>query len=290
MGGGGDSTPPKLTFNSFFASESPEPPGMLTPPLRPPVSIPFQWESAPGKPRTTRNITPNTTNNTTTNPSYVRSLELPPRLLAEGKMTNIPSPTTVLEGPYMGRSVSVSFSSSFCRDHFSSPHEEGLKGGGGGGIGGVLMEGFYGYLRKIGMRGNKQVGVDSFDISSNDETCLGGEGKGRGEVKVGIFKRSGSLISRSNTKSSHLWTAGDSSGHETRFDYLSWGALAVAPEMLALSPSFSKFSFQFFSRSFNSEAHALTALGVHSPAFSLYEPHEATKLIDYVVSLQPVKA
>ncbi|KAF6170695.1 hypothetical protein GIB67_015647 [Kingdonia uniflora] len=75
--------------------------------------------------------------------------------------------------------------------------------------------------------------------------------------------------------------------YETRTNDLSWDALAVAPEMLALSSSFSEFSFQFFSRSFNSKAHALTVLGVHSPTLSLNEPDEATKLIDYVVSLQP---
>lgn len=68
-----------------------------TPPLHPSVSIPFQWEEAPGKPKVTKS-------------KAARCLDLPPRLTLllneAGKMTNTPSPTTVFDGPYVGRSFS----------------------------------------------------------------------------------------------------------------------------------------------------------------------------------------
>ncbi|MCD7448664.1 hypothetical protein HAX54_045312 [Datura stramonium] len=71
-----------------------------TPPLHPSVSVPFHWEEAPGKPKSpTRKYS-----------KTARCLDLPPRLtllLSEaGKITNTPSPTTVLDGPYVGRSFS----------------------------------------------------------------------------------------------------------------------------------------------------------------------------------------
>ncbi|XP_059304577.1 uncharacterized protein At4g00950 [Lycium ferocissimum] len=67
-----------------------------TPPLHPLVSIPFQWEEAPGKPKSP------------TKSKVARCLDLPPRLLLSEamKITNTPSPTTVLNGPYVGRSFS----------------------------------------------------------------------------------------------------------------------------------------------------------------------------------------
>ncbi|XP_047963651.1 uncharacterized protein At4g00950-like isoform X2 [Salvia hispanica] len=86
---------PKLTLSKLPHCK-PSPQHMQTPPLRPLVSIPFHWEEAPGRPRG-RDATP---------PSSKRCLELPPRLLQEeGKVTMTPSPTTVLDGPYVGRSL-----------------------------------------------------------------------------------------------------------------------------------------------------------------------------------------
>lgn len=62
---------------------------MQTPPLRPSASIPFQWEEAPGKPRST--LTP-----------PARCLELPPRMLQEEAKISI-----------MGRSLSLACTFSF---------------------------------------------------------------------------------------------------------------------------------------------------------------------------------
>ncbi|XP_055826755.1 uncharacterized protein LOC129895124 [Solanum dulcamara] len=68
-----------------------------TPPFHPTVTIPFQWEEVPGKPKVTKSKT-------------ARCLDLPPRLTSllneAGKITSTPSPTTVLDGPYVGRSFS----------------------------------------------------------------------------------------------------------------------------------------------------------------------------------------
>lgn len=74
--------------------QSPEHPGMLTPPLHTSVSVPFRWEEQPGKPRpcTALSIIPFDLT--------PKCLELPPRLLFDNLE---PSPTTVLEGPYVDR-------------------------------------------------------------------------------------------------------------------------------------------------------------------------------------------
>lgn len=100
------SSTPKLSLYSL-PSKPPPPPGSLTPPLHTVASIPFQWEEAPGKPRPVSLATSNYKSRA------ARCLDLPPRLLTErSRVTNIASPTTVLEGPYEGgRSVSFSLGS-----------------------------------------------------------------------------------------------------------------------------------------------------------------------------------
>ncbi|KAK9914441.1 hypothetical protein M0R45_038221 [Rubus argutus] len=62
---------PKLSLFSL-PSQPPEPPGTLTPPLLTSVSVPFQWEEAPGKPR-------HCGGGTEPKAKCARSLELPPR-------------------------------------------------------------------------------------------------------------------------------------------------------------------------------------------------------------------
>lgn len=100
------STVPKLSLFSFpgnnKAATSMEPPGMLTPPIKALASIPFQWEEAPGKPRP---CCAGAGDDGESKPkNVVRCLELPPRLLNEAKVASsgMPSPTTVLDGPYVG--------------------------------------------------------------------------------------------------------------------------------------------------------------------------------------------
>ncbi|KAM7268852.1 hypothetical protein ACFE04_011018 [Oxalis oulophora] len=88
-------TPPKLSIFSFPSNRDYDNINMLTPPVHTSASIPFQWEEAPGKPKPSRH---SNNNNTIPcqKPIAARSLELPPRL---SNITNMPSPTTVLDGP-----------------------------------------------------------------------------------------------------------------------------------------------------------------------------------------------
>lgn len=106
-----NSSTPKLCLYNF-PSKKMEPLGMLTPPMRSFASIPFKWEEAPGKPRTS------TAEVTTALPKSktVRCLVPPPRLMSihTSKVTNMPSPTTVLDEPFsIGRSISSSGGRSF---------------------------------------------------------------------------------------------------------------------------------------------------------------------------------
>ncbi|KAG8381129.1 hypothetical protein BUALT_Bualt06G0090300 [Buddleja alternifolia] len=80
---------------------------MLTPPLHPSVSIPFRWEEAPGKPRaTTEKAAPPFA--TTATPPPSKNTADPSR-----KITIMSSPAVVLDGPYMGRSLSLACTFSF---------------------------------------------------------------------------------------------------------------------------------------------------------------------------------
>ncbi|XP_076952002.1 uncharacterized protein LOC143625588 [Bidens hawaiensis] len=91
------STPPKL---SLFSLPSKPPPDGVTPPPNTVATIPFLWEEAPGKPKCT---TTSTSTNIPPKSKTVRSLDLPPRLTTLSPNNIIvPSPTTVLGGPYEG--------------------------------------------------------------------------------------------------------------------------------------------------------------------------------------------
>ncbi|KAF8412103.1 hypothetical protein HHK36_000058 [Tetracentron sinense] len=205
MGSELESEPSPTPTLSLFSlpSKSPEPTGMLTPPLRTPASVPFQWEEAPGKPRACTN--------TLSRPSSARSrrcLELPPRLLlTEVKVTNMPSPTTVLDGPYVGRSVSYSSFSRERQRSFSSPER--------GQLGAVICSkrdrGYFGSWRKTGLKVNKEVGEGSF-VFPYSGSGVGGAVDGENgdeitaKVKITRIRRSGSFLRLSHTRS-HLWAS-----------------------------------------------------------------------------------
>ncbi|RRT43951.1 hypothetical protein B296_00052976 [Ensete ventricosum] len=89
-------TPPKLSLSSVPGQRM-KPLGTATPPPRVLVSVPFMWEEVPGKPRKQQ-----TTGGHGMMPGVVRSLDLPPRMVAamiELKSNKTLSPTTVLDGP-----------------------------------------------------------------------------------------------------------------------------------------------------------------------------------------------
>ncbi|KAJ0102873.1 hypothetical protein Patl1_05184 [Pistacia atlantica] len=181
---------PKLSLFSFPMSKGQEPPGMLTPPVNIPASIPFQWEEAPGKPRNS------CVTQSKPKPASARCLELPPRLLCETKMINIPSPTTVLDGPDVGRSLSYTLS--FRRGgSLRRENKEGL----------LFWSSRWGSFKK-----NKvNVGGRNSDILDSSAASGGGDGGSDGGAKVKITrvrKRSVSFLSlKSHTSSSHMWTS-----------------------------------------------------------------------------------
>ncbi|GAV66184.1 DUF688 domain-containing protein [Cephalotus follicularis] len=181
------STPPKLSLFSFPNKAQEKSAWMLTPPIHSSVSIPFQWEEAPGKPKPCSTRSKSST-------TAARCLELPPRLLSETKVNAISSPTTVLDGPDAGRSLS-----------YKLPH----------GKGGSFRSPedrhriIFGSNRwRMSFKKNKEVVAGAFDFSSpvSQDGDYGGGGGGCGtHVKITRVRRKASFLSFSHSRS-HLWT------------------------------------------------------------------------------------
>ncbi|KAK9291526.1 hypothetical protein L1049_019474 [Liquidambar formosana] len=190
------SSTPKLALFSF-PSQSAEPAWMLTPPHQALASVPFQWEEAPGKPR------PSTTTggggaSTLSEPEIGRSLELPPRLLAEVKVTNMPSPTTVLDGPYVGRTLSYTFSFRKGESRKGKGNFGSWRWGGGLKENKELVEGSFDFSSSVRSLG--EVISDGGSVSSS------GGGGGGTEVKITRIRRKASFLPVSQTRS-HLWAS-----------------------------------------------------------------------------------
>ncbi|XP_043694368.1 uncharacterized protein At4g00950-like [Telopea speciosissima] len=221
-------TPPKLSLFSRIPHQSYDPSaptGMLTPPLRPPASVPFLWEEAPGKPLPT---------STATSFAVARCLELPPRLqLTESSIFNNKifsssnrtlSPTTVLDGPYVAHGRSSSFTSSSFRRGGSPDDSEG-----DGMLHGQRRDissssrGYFGsWGRKTSYSSSKRnqvVGDCGFVISRSSSSSssavvlgvgigeIGGGGTTNTKVKITRFKRNGSFLSLPYSKSSQFWAS-----------------------------------------------------------------------------------
>ncbi|KAE8077702.1 hypothetical protein FH972_016239 [Carpinus fangiana] len=177
------SSTPKLSLFSLPSKPHEASPGILrTPPCRTTASVPFQWEEAPGKPR------PCTTT-TESKPRSARPLELPPRLLCETKNTDMPSPTTVLDGPYLGRSLSHRFSFTISEGGLGKrvAGEKGLE---------------FTSMRWGSFRKSKDVLLGAFDFSSR--VVDDGGGGGDTAVKITRVKRKGSLLKLSHKRSHFL--------------------------------------------------------------------------------------
>ncbi|KAL3622258.1 hypothetical protein CASFOL_033669 [Castilleja foliolosa] len=194
--------------------------GISTPPLQTPASVPFKWEQVPGKPRPLTRFGPQ--------PEPTKSLDPPPfktmqQLImnmeySAPKITQSPSPHSILDGPYnLGRPM---FSSSrFSRDHqgpdpfesYSGPFEGTpyLLGGKKGRRKGLLGK-FKGGKREV------EGGISGFSFSSNsscdsDESCprgmeqiVEGGGGGRKMRRHDSFQH---LSAHQNIKSSHIWAS-----------------------------------------------------------------------------------
>ncbi|KAF6162309.1 hypothetical protein GIB67_008438 [Kingdonia uniflora] len=74
--------------------------------------------------------------------------------------------------------------------------------------------------------------------------------------------------------------------YRDRSDDLSWGALTLTPDMLAIAALFRDFIFDFTERSCNFEAHFLAARGTRCPTFECLEPDEAKNYVDSVLPPQ----
>ncbi|KAG4117742.1 hypothetical protein ERO13_D12G250000v2 [Gossypium hirsutum] len=178
---------PKLSLYLFPSKAAEEPPGIATPPIHTSASIPFQWEEAPGKPRSCPAA------ESQPKPHTARCLELPPRLLAEAKVANMPSPTTVLDGPDSGRVVSRTLS--FRKGgSFRSPDNKRLSKEK------VLFgSSRWGSFRKAG----RVVQGSSFG-SSDPPVVDGRDGGGSGggtQVKITRVRRKGRLLSLTQARS-----------------------------------------------------------------------------------------
>ncbi|URD95647.1 hypothetical protein MUK42_32119 [Musa troglodytarum] len=202
------STPPKLSLY-WLPNQRPEPPGMVTPPPGLPVSIPFLWEEAPGKPR----------KQPTLGAGAIRSLDLPPRLVAaaEIKFDKTLSPITVLDGPDrssqampLGSCYSFSFGEGRTVVNMGGRKKEG-----------VAWFWRRGSARKVtregdswemGLEGLTKKGVACSSVPSSSSSSfyssskLGGDCEAEvveeGKVRITRLRRNRSIASAST---SHLW-------------------------------------------------------------------------------------
>ncbi|KAL1813719.1 hypothetical protein ACET3Z_023784 [Daucus carota] len=187
-----NSSTPKLCLNNKFPSKKREPLGMLTPPLHSFVSIPFEWEEAPGKPRTTEAVNTNGKGCGLPKSKTVRCLVPPPRLanVSTSKVTNMPSPTTVLDEPY---SIGRSFSSSGGRSFWGPEGKKGIEG----------RSSFSSSCRRGRSNKDSRVsGVEgSMDFSSVFENSVD---KGKGTKTRRLRRRSNSFLIVSSASSKVL--------------------------------------------------------------------------------------
>ncbi|KAF8015297.1 hypothetical protein BT93_H0949 [Corymbia citriodora subsp. variegata] len=194
---------PKLSLLSL-PNHRRDPSDMPDPPLQTSISIPFEWEELPGKPKRAGDQP---------KPSAVAGppcLEPPPRLWDEAKYTNTPSPTSVLDGPCVGRRSSHTFSFRKIGGSFRSPEKRGKK---------EVKErvSIFGSMRWGKLRGkvDDDEGISGFSSSFRGATSGGdgdgdcnGDGNGDGDggdcYSHADARRRAAFTGLSQSKS-HLW-------------------------------------------------------------------------------------
>ncbi|CAH2070170.1 unnamed protein product [Thlaspi arvense] len=204
---------PKLPLFSYPMNVAYETPGSATPPVNMAGSVPFIWEEAPGKPRSSVRKPPRS-NQTGEKKGVARSLDLPPRLLLPGEAcksstANEPSPTTVLDGPYdlRRRSLSLPRSAAVIRKLRGVPAPAPEK-----------EKRLFGSSRWGSFGACKETSEGIFDFPRfRDGGCDcrrdwaggggGGDFAGDGGTKAKLFrlKRKGSLFNLSHTTKSDFW-------------------------------------------------------------------------------------
>ncbi|KAI4355256.1 hypothetical protein L6164_004045 [Bauhinia variegata] len=184
---------PRLPLFSIPPMPSPEHSGMLTPPLHTSASVPFRWEEEPGKPIPCTALVPYTD----PNDFLPKCLELPPRLLID----KLPSPTTVLDGPYGGSKRFKSPSFRVAKDCYGSFSTER------GQLGAMVLtkekRWFCSWRRKaIKVKREVSGGSHVFPSSADRESDGGFSGDSQSaRVKMTKMKRSGSFSSHNHSKS-----------------------------------------------------------------------------------------
>ncbi|KAL0875172.1 hypothetical protein Bca101_024877 [Brassica carinata] len=207
---------PKLPLFSYPMNRPYETPGLATPPVNIAGSVPFLWEEAPGKPRSSVRK-PSRRNQTGENRGAARCLDLPPRLLLPGEAcksstANEPSPTTVLDGPYdlRRRSLSLPRSAALIRKLRGVPAPE--------------EKSPFGPSRWESLGNCKEVSEGISDFSRfRDGGCDcrkgwvsgGSDFAGDGVTKVKLFRRlqrKGNLFNLSHATKSDFWMLGKPGG------------------------------------------------------------------------------
>ncbi|KAL2468840.1 putative protein-like [Forsythia ovata] len=182
-----------LPILSLPVMQSPEHSETETPPLQTLASVPFKWEEEPGKPRPCSTLFSPSNTIDTKEPKF---LELPPRLYMEStpKNNKTPSPTTVLDGPYVASKPKFSSfrffmerQDSFNSTSSTSPEREELNTT-------VLDKKEHKGRGFFGTWGQKRGGKKEVDESTR--------------VKKGNMRRNGSFSSLSQAKS-HLWSGSE---------------------------------------------------------------------------------
>lgn len=164
---------------------------MLTPPLHASISVPFQWEEAPGKPRSSGVVEPNSSSK----PKSVRSLDLPPRLFTDAKVAHFASPTTAVNNstadPDLSSSLSFRFPDTWAETVTAAAREG--------------KDGKYGGSRRwMSFRKNKGNPKGGSEISLSVGGADGGgdgDGDGHTRVKITRFRSRRSFFGTSKSKS-----------------------------------------------------------------------------------------
>ncbi|XP_057978829.1 uncharacterized protein At4g00950 isoform X2 [Malania oleifera] len=197
--GADPSSTPKLPLFSFLPPpmQSPEPSGTLTPPLHATASVPFRWEEQPGKPRPCSALSA----------ARTTCLHLPPRLFSEFRVPKMPSPTTVLDGPYVAKSLSfghtpqAGYPLSICGSR-SSPETgqrlgtivlgKGYASSGPRKGSGLFGSWGWGRRRALSLKGKRDI--DGGEIGGSNNTA----------VKVARIGKKGSFLNLPHAES-HFW-------------------------------------------------------------------------------------
>ncbi|XP_019167137.1 PREDICTED: uncharacterized protein At4g00950-like isoform X1 [Ipomoea nil] len=204
---------PTLPLFSIPPMQSPEHPGMLTPPLHTAVSVPFRWEEQPGKPRPCTDLIALPLPPPPDHAMFSgrpKCLDPPPRLYLEysscrnSATAKSPSPTTVLDGPYITARPQFSSSFRFSSDGAGSPEKGQLRALV---LGEKTKKKRSWWQRTLKFKGGgREIGGSSFIFPSYNsmDAASDNDNGNSSSVKMARFTRTGSFSTLSPARS-HFW-------------------------------------------------------------------------------------